>query len=75
MKKDLANLSEAYVKVFESGIGEPPEHKQKMKNVAAELAAIAHRVKALKVRKDDGDRIMNLSKDIENEYMVNHGLQ
>lgn len=68
MKKDLVNISEAYGKVFESGIGEPPEHKQKMKNVAAELAAIAYRVKALKVRKDDGDRIMDLARQIENEY-------
>jgi hypothetical protein len=70
MKKDLVNISEAYGKVFESGIGEPPEHKQKMKNVAAELAAIAYRVKALKVRKDDGDRIMDLARQIENEYGV-----
>lgn len=68
MKTDLLNISEAYNKVFESGIGEPPEHKQKMKNVAAELAAIAYRVKALKVRKDDGDRIMELAKEIEGEY-------
>ena len=68
MKKDLVNISEAYGKVFESGMGEPPEHKQKMKNVAAELAAIAFRVKALKVRKDDGDRIMDLARQIENEY-------
>lgn len=68
MKNDLLNISEAYSKVFESGIGEPPEHKQKMKNVAAELAAIAYRVKALKVRKDDGDRIMELAKEIEGEY-------
>ena len=68
MKKDIANISEAYGKVFESGIGEPPEHKQKMQNVAAELAAIAYRVKALKVRKDEGDRIMELAKEIESEY-------
>ena len=68
MKKDIANISEAYVNMFESGIGEPPEHKQKMQNVAAELAAIAYRVKALKVRKDDGDRIMELAKEIESEY-------
>jgi hypothetical protein len=68
MKKDITNISEAYGKVFESGIGEPPEHKQKMQSVATELAAIAYRVKALKVRKDDGDRIMELAKEIESEY-------
>lgn len=68
MKNDLLNISEAYSKVFESGIGELPEHKQKIKNVAAELASIAYRVKALKVRKDDGDKIMELAKEIEGEY-------
>lgn len=68
MKKDIVNISEAYGKVFESGVGEPPEHKQKMKNVAAEIASIAYRVKNLKVRKDDGDRLMQLANDIEREY-------
>lgn len=68
MKKDLLNISEAYGKIFESGIEEPPEHKQKMKNVAAEIASIAYRVKSFKVRKDDGDRLIQLAKDIEGEY-------
>ena len=68
MKNELYNISEAYSKVYESGMGEPPEHKNKMKNLASEIAAIAYRIGRLKVRKDDGDRLMQIAKDIEGEY-------
>jgi hypothetical protein len=69
MKNELKAISETYTKIYESGtIGEPPEHKQKMINLASEIAAVAVRVKSLKVRRDDGDRLMSLAKEIEAEY-------
>ena len=69
MKNELQNISQMYSKIYESGtIGEPPEHKNKMINLATELATIAYRVSQLKVRRDDGDRLMKIAKDIEQEY-------
>jgi hypothetical protein len=69
MKNELKAISEVYTKIYESGsIGETSDHKQTMVNVASEIAAIATRLQSLKVRKDDGDRLLELARKIENEY-------
>lgn len=68
MKKDLINISEVYNKVYESSIGEPVDHKQKIVNLASEIAAIATRVSSLKVRRGDGERLLELAREIESEY-------
>jgi len=67
-KNELYNISEAYSKVYESDIGEPPEHKNKMINLASEIAAIATRISSMKARRGDGDRLMQIAHDIEGEY-------
>lgn len=48
---------------------EPEDHKQRMINLAAEIAGIATRLSAGNVRSDDGDRLLELAKSIESEYI------
>jgi|LakMenE01Jun11ns_1017448.scaffolds.fasta_scaffold9909681_4 hypothetical protein len=47
---------------------EPEDHKQRMKNIAAEIAGIATRISMNNVRSDDGDRLLELAEKIQTEY-------
>jgi hypothetical protein len=48
---------------------EPEDHKQRMINIAAEIAGVATRISAGNVRSDDGDRLLELAKSIQSEYV------
>lgn len=47
---------------------EPEDHKQRMKNIAAEIAGVATRISMNDVRPDDGNRLLELAKNIQAEY-------
>ena len=49
-------------------ISEPIDHKQKMVNIASEIAGISTRISRGEVRTDDGERLLELAKSIEAEY-------
>lgn len=68
-KSELKSISEAYTKIYEMEVGEEPEdHKQKMINSVSEIASIAQRIIQGDVRDGDGERLLDIAKQIASEY-------
>ena len=68
-KSELKAISEAYTKIYEMEVGEEPsDHKQRMINNVSEIASVAQRIMQGEVRPEDGERLMELAKQIESEY-------
>ena len=44
------------------------EHKEKMLNSAIEMAKIGQKIKLNRCSDQDGDRLISIAKEIENEY-------
>jgi hypothetical protein len=69
VKSEIKALTEAYTKIYEMEVnGEPEDHKQRMINLVSEIAGIAQRIIQSDLRPEDGERLMELAKDIESEY-------
>jgi len=73
--KKFTSLETVYRSLYEDNNEESGiDHVKIMTNVASELADIAQRIKDGTIKPDDGDRLMDLAKTIEEEYSSNIAL-